>query len=234
MTLNSLKRVVSYLPFRWQQSLKRFHFSLKIQKGLFRSYEPEYNRLDEWVQPGDWVLDIGANVGHYSAKLSELVGISGRVICLEPVPQTFELLSTNMNKCTHNNVTLLNVAASEEVKVVGMSMGEFSTGLKNFYEARVSNRIVSLTALAIPVDFLNIPMPISLSKIDVEGHELSVLKGMRNLIKRDCPVMIVEGRCEKVFEFLTSLGYSFTECAGSPNRIFFKNYSPGIHRKPGL
>ena len=72
MTL--LKRVAAHLPARWQTELKRVHFGRQITQGNFFTSEPEYKLLPELISPGDWVIDIGANVGHYTKRLSELVG----------------------------------------------------------------------------------------------------------------------------------------------------------------
>ena len=215
-----LKRASSRLPLRVQQELKRLHFGRQIRKGVFETDEAEYSRLGQWVKPGDWVLDVGANVGHYSSKLSQLVGRNGRVFSFEPVPHTFELLAANMTCCPVNNVTLLNVAASDEMGTVGMSIPSFATGLQNYYMASVTSDSPSLLVVAIPIDSLRFPSRITLAKVDVEGHELSALKGMENLLKRDHPVLIVEGQAEPVRHYLGSLGYTFEETPGSPNRVF--------------
>ncbi|MFP3999778.1 MAG: hypothetical protein ACLFUN_08035, partial [Desulfobacterales bacterium] len=59
-----LKNIASRLPNRWQTELKRLYFGRQINKGTFKSQEPEYEILDKFISPGDWVIDIGANVGH--------------------------------------------------------------------------------------------------------------------------------------------------------------------------
>ena len=215
-----LKRASSRLPLRLQQEVKRLHFGRQIRKGTFDTDEAEYLKLGQWVKPGDWVLDVGANVGHYSSKLSELVGHNGRVFSFEPVPQTFEILAANMACCPICNVTLFNVAVSDAMGTVGMSIPKFNTGLQNYYQASVTAESAGLSVMAMPIDSLRFPSPISLIKIDVEGHELSALRGMENLLKRDQPVLIVEGQAEPVREYLRSLGYRFSETPGSPNRVF--------------
>lgn len=215
-----LKRIASHLPLRYQQELKRLHFRRQIGKGKFKTNEKEFDRLNEWVHTGDCALDIGANVGHYSARLSEIVGVTGRVFAFEPVPQTFELLSANMAQCHCRNITLLNVAASEATNVLGMNIPKFDTGLYNYYEAHLTKDGAGLSVVCFSIDSLNIPKPIKLAKVDVEGHEISVLKGMENLIKRDHPIFIIEGRSDEVASYLESFGYSFEEAEGSPNRIF--------------
>ena len=91
--------------------------------------------LARLVSSGDWVIDIGANVGAYAYRLSELVGSTGRVFAFEPVPETMSLLAANLLRSPHQNVTLLNMAASDSTAVVRMNMPEFSSGLSNFYRA---------------------------------------------------------------------------------------------------
>lgn len=215
-----LKRLVSHLPLRCQQELKRIYFGIKIGKKSFKTNEKEFARLNEWVHVGDWVMDIGASIGHYSARLSEIVGTSGRVFAFEPVPETFELLSANMARYPYRNITLLNIAASETTGIIGINIPMWDTGLKNYYEAHVTNEETELSVVCMPVDSLSVPNPITLIKIDVEGHELSVLKGMQNLLKRDHPVLIVEGRSAEVAQYLESFGYKFEEAADSANRVF--------------
>ena len=213
-----LKRLASRLPPRYQQELKRLHFSRQARRGQFVTDEREFKRLPEWVRPGDWVLDIGANVGHYTARLSSLVGSQGRVIAFEPVPESFELLSSNVADC--GNVSLFNVAASSHARLVGMAMPRLDSGLVNYYQAQVTDHQSDRSVLAVPVDSLDLPHAVSLAKIDVEGHESDVLRGMTRLLERDHPILIVEGRSAEVQEFLMTRGYAFEDADDSPNRVF--------------
>ena len=127
MTL--LKKISAQLPHQWQSELKRIYFGRQINNGTFVTDEPEYKILHNFISPGDWVIDIGANVGHYTKRFSELVGVNGRVLAFEPVPTTFSLLSANVQKFAHQNVSLINAAVSDKLDVVGMSIPKFATGL---------------------------------------------------------------------------------------------------------
>jgi hypothetical protein len=60
----------------------------------------------------------------------------------------------------------------------------------------------------------------SLCKIDVEGHELEVLKGIRSILASDRPVLIVEGQSPEVALFLGEFNYSAQHIPRSPNTIF--------------
>ncbi len=220
-----LKRGAAHLPRRWQQEMKRIHFGRALARGRFSAGEAEWDRLGEWVKPGGWAVDVGANVGHYTARLSELVGSAGRVIAFEPVPETFELLSANMARLPTQNVTLINAALSGSTSIVTMSVPKFETGLKNYYMAQVTAAPASgadgrLSVLALPLDALDIPQKISLVKIDAEGHERSVLDGMVKLLHRDHPALIIEDNDPEVESLLAGVGYRMTRAPGSSNCVY--------------
>jgi len=79
-----LKRLAALLPVSWQHELRWLYFHQQITRRRFMTDEKEYALLDSFLRPGDWALDIGANVGHYTMRMAELVGHSGRVSALEP------------------------------------------------------------------------------------------------------------------------------------------------------
>jgi FkbM family methyltransferase len=224
MSIRLLRRVAARLPSHWQAELKRIHFRRRIHRGTFVSDEAEFLILSRVVACGDWVVDIGANVGFYTKRLAELVGPKGRVLAFEPVPETFVLLANNLESCRLSNVTLINAAVSETTGVVGMTIPTFSdTGQQNFYQAHIVSPTDSeLQILTISLDTIQIPATIRLIKIDAEGHELSVLNGMRKTLLRDHPILIVETNLSEVWELLKSLDYVGTKLPNSPNVVFHR------------
>lgn len=214
------KKLSSKLPKKYQQELKRLYFSRQIQKGVFLSDEKEFDVLQKWVSKGDWVIDVGANIGHYTKKLSELVGKSGRVIAFEPIPDTFELLAANMARVEYNNVSLLNVAASESSSLKGMALPKFDTGLDNYFMAKITESNPSLEILCLSIDSLNLPQSIGLVKIDAEGHDISVLKGMESILRKDHPVLIIEEDSSEIETYLEGFGYSSERIGTSHNKVF--------------
>ena len=223
-----VKKLAARLPKRWQQGLKRLRFGRQIRSRTFRTGEPEYDLLPGMISPGDWVLDIGANIGHYTVRFSELVGEQGRVISFEPVPDTFELLAANVALLPTKNVTLMNSAASDATRVVGIEIPKFvDTGLDNYYTAHLSEASSRLNVLCIAVDSLNLPHPLRLVKIDAEGHELPVPKGMRGLLERDHPILIIEDNDAEVADYLSEIGYSFEKIGESCNRLFRQSHPVG-------
>lgn len=220
-TMSLLKKIAARLPDRWQTELKRIYFGKQIRNGTFVTDEPEYKMLDNYINHGDWVIDIGANVGQYTKRFSELAGPHGCVIAFEPVPTTFSLLSANVQLFTDQNVSLINAAVSDKLDVVGMTMPKFSTGLDNYYEAHISTSDNSeLSVLTMSLDSLCINQHIALVKIDAEGHESFVLAGMRKILEASHPVLIIETSSKKIITDLTSLGYVPKKLQNSPNILF--------------
>jgi len=214
------KRIVSFLPFSWQQELKRKYYAFNIHKGGFTADEPDYNILEKYISKGDWVIDIGANIGHYTLKFSNLVGATGRVLAVEPVPETFEILTSNVLLFPFKNVSLFNVAASNQPAIIGMEIPFFSSGLKNYYMASITDKKTGLYVYCIPIDALPMCNPVRMIKIDAEGHEYQILLGMKKLLEQDKPYLIIETNSDNVFDYLKELGYVKKRIKDSPNYFF--------------
>ncbi len=220
--MSIIKRFIARTPVWFQDELKRHYFKRQIKKGTFISPEPEFEALSEFANDGDWVIDIGANIGHYTIRLSNLVGEKGRVIAFEPIPCTFSHLSENTLSCKYRNITLINAAVSDELVLVSMSIPNFTSGVKNYYQASISSEVnVTDTAvLTLSIDSLQINHKVSLIKIDAEGHEPIVFRGMHQLLERDRPVLIIETVTDEIREHLLQLGYSEEKYKNSPNIVF--------------
>ena len=223
-----LKRLASRLPFPVRQSLRAWKYRLQAAFGRFRSDEPEFQQLADWVRAGDWVLDVGANVGQYTLRLSEIVGEEGRVIAFEPIAETFEILASMARRARYRNITMFNSAVSERAGAVRFGVPVGAAGLPNYFQARVrseGDRIV----LGCALDELPLPERIALIKIDVEEHEVSVIRGMRKLMERDHPILIIEAHEGIYREFLAAHGYRMLPRApGSSNLVFL----PRAGREP--
>ncbi len=220
--MNPLKRLARWLPARQQRRVRRWQYARQIRRGTFVSDEPEFSRLHEWVRPRMMVLDIGANIGHYSLRMAELVGPQGRVLSFEPILDTFEILVSNLAAKATVQISPWNTGVSDVFKTVKMSVPRFDNGLPNYYEARIQSNTTEnagVPVICIAIDSLGL-LPVGFAKIDVEGHELSVINGMRNLIARDRPTLLIEGRNPEIAEILASAGYRHCDIDGSPNRLF--------------
>ena len=219
---NSLRNITAVLPTSVQQSLRRHKCALQIRGGTFGVRRPDWTFLEPYVRDGDWVIDVGANIGHYSKYFSDKVGPNGRVIAVEPVPQTFELLAANVTKFRHANVSLLALAASDRSGTASINVPNWDeTRLSNYHRAGISEDATSgLNVLTLALDDLRLQHPISLIKIDTEGHDEAVLRGLARTLRRDTPQLVVETVTDGIGELLKSLDYSATPIPGTENTIF--------------
>jgi FkbM family methyltransferase len=136
-------------------------------------------------------VDVGAHKGKYTVTTSKSIGDEGLVIAVEPHPENYKILMENVRLNSLNNVTTLNVAAwSGEGKLKlfkGDKFGQHSAK-KDFELSFINVQARSLDKL---LDELNVER-VDLIKIDVEGAEFEVIKGLIKTLKRHHPAIIVE------------------------------------------
>lgn len=187
-------------------------------KGDLEAIEPDLAVVRRLVALGDTVLDVGANYGIYTKFLSDLVGSRGRVISLEPIPETFELLSANVASLGLSNVQLHQRAASDRDGALGMVVPDTPDG---HYQARVVDGVAGTSALSVTGVTLDRVAQgtverLTFIKCDVEGHELAALRGARSLLQECRPALLVEvsgdpdqagSRANELFTDLRALGY---------------------------
>ena len=180
---------------------------------LLGSHEPHLQKIiRDYVAVGDTVYDIGANVGYVSLCLAKRVGNSGLVIAFEPVPRNAAAFRENIRMNHLPNVQLVESAASggsgEAVIRIAENLATASLvwHRNNPAATEVAINTVSIDELVESGD-LGYPKFV---KIDVEGAEGSVLKGMHRTIAAARPILFVEcsetGR-ETAWFLLRGLGY---------------------------
>ena len=121
------------------------------------------------------------------------------------------------------------MAASDGVAVANMDVPEFDTGLKNYYQAAVTNGSDGVSVLAAPLMGLVGHHRVSFVKIDVEGHEAFALRGVEAVLRRDHPVVVIECTSAEPHEILRDLGYERQpDPPDSPNHTFFWKGEPAL------
>lgn len=214
------KRALAHLPQTLQQELKRWRMRRLIRKGQFIPQEPEMAIISRLLSRGSCAIDVGANVGHYTCHMSKCVGPEGRVLAFEPLLDAFAQLTANVQAAALNNVTLINAAASSALAQVKMEVPKFDTGMENWYRAHIAST-GRYSVLCFPLDAIPTVVPVSLIKIDAEGHDLQVLEGAENLIRTSRPTLIVEAPHDgEIAGWLAARGYKITKAdPQSPNIV---------------
>jgi FkbM family methyltransferase len=187
--------LLKLLPEGLLFELKKFHYV----RALKSFSEKEVQVVKLLVKPGEYVIDIGANVGWYTRILSELVGKDGRVYSVEPIPLTFELLFYCVRKLGLNNVECFNCALSNKNGSALMEVPLYEAGGENFYEARIEDEKRGSSFRRFKVDlrsidslFVDLPKDVAFIKCDVEGHEFLVIEGAKGLITKSRPAWLIE------------------------------------------
>jgi len=158
-----------------------------IQRHLyfFGTWEPN---ISNWIlatlQPGDCFIDIGANIGHYSLLASSIVGRNGQVVAVEAAQWIHSILDRHVALNRRKNIRTVQVACAAE------------RGTVKLYPGRADN-IGKTSMIAHAGEAIDVPaLPLSeilredevrrarIVKIDVEGAEPQVLRGLAPLLAR--------------------------------------------------
>ena len=170
---------------------------LALSISHYGTYEElESKIMEEKIEMGNIVVDVGANIGLHTLNMARIVGKTGQVFAFEPDPSNFKILKKNVKINNYRNIIL-------EQKAVGDKHGR-TTLYQSDHPGK--HRIFPQTEQAksqVQVELTNLDNyfdsdmidKINFIKIDVEGLEFSVLKGMKNILKNSKKIKIL-------FEFM--------------------------------
>ena len=201
--LNLMTAILKDLGF----IIKKIFLSEKklLKKRIIRSIKNEYEKeikvLPELIKQGTDTIDVGVYRGVYSYELSRL---SNHVHLFEANPIIYEYLQKNLTRII-KNITLYNYALSDRKgiakfrvpirrKTIFQSQFEekYHAGRGTIHEPNVFDKFDKFDVKTIKLDDFEFSNKISLIKIDVEGHELKVIDGAKETIKKHKPNLLVE------------------------------------------
>ena len=143
------------------------------------------------IDPGDLVVDVGANVGYITSLAAVQAGPTGRVTSFEPHPQVFDILRSNVDVWQGNpgmaRIDPQRLALSDRAGTGQIVAGpEFDHNMGLATLAQHSSHDANEHSHDVVLQRLDevIREPIGLLKIDVEGHEAEVLSGAGTLLER--------------------------------------------------
>lgn len=175
------------------------------------SYEHSKQQLfQQKVSTGSVVLDVGANVGFYTLLASVLVGDSGKVFAIEPLPSNPTLLKRHVALNRLKNVTVIDGAASDRSGIASFAQVENNCMGKLSSDGNLVVKTFTIDDLIAQ----GIIAPPTIVKIDVEGAEGEVLRGAEQTLRTHLPKMFLATHGKEIHryccEFLQSLGYTLT------------------------
>jgi FkbM family methyltransferase len=221
---NNYKKVIKYILnklrlIKW--SLIHINHAKQIQDAA--AVEVDLSIASKLVEINPYnivapvVLDIGANIGLYCFELSKKINRhDGKCIAFEPRSDNYSVLCDRNH---HKNLVLENFAVSNTIGTVNLYLNA-SHGKNSLIKYDEFIGFGSEVACTVTLDSylsVNKVENVFFVKVDVEGHELEVIEGYVELIKRDWPIILceVENRhlhpqnnsVEKFIEYFSSLGY---------------------------
>lgn len=166
-----------------------------LEKGI-REVNPT-KALPAFVNENDVCLDIGANLGYYALMMSKLVGKNGNVHAFEPVPINYEILCKNVELNNYSNIACYDVA-------MGSSSGYFNFLLHDksncgkmlegsIRKNKDATKVIKVNTITVDsfVEQYNI-QNINFIRMDIEGYEYEVFKGMHKTLSLPNLKMLVE------------------------------------------
>ena len=167
---------------------------------------------------GHCLLDIGSNIGNHTLYFLKECG-AGVIHCFEPVDKTFDILKRNLSLNHYEDRVVLHHVAvgARSSKAVLKHCEKGNMGTAEMAYDNHGN--ISMIA----VDDLDLSSSIAFVKIDVEGFELEVVKGMKETIKRNRPYIMMEIRKDffgEIMSILHPLGYWYINVGTGINYLF--------------
>lgn len=190
--LEVLKRLFSdgtYVPILSDHGKGlKFYLDSKTDNGFILGfYEPDLVEvLKKYLKPGMVFYDLGAHWGYFSLLATKLVGTQGKVMAFEPMPGNFSRLQRNVSANAIENLNIFHLAISDHDGQIKFSNTDDS--FANSY-LNVGNEIGVLVDTVSLDSFVETNTPPDFIKIDVEGAELDVLHGAKNLILTYKPII---------------------------------------------
>lgn len=177
------------------------------------------------VKEGDVVLDLGANIGYYALMESRLVGRDGTVYAVEPSPVNYQVLRENIELNGYNNIQTFNLAMGETVGKAEMFISDRSNWSR-LVDKDLDDSINETITVDVSTvdDFIkDRPMP-NFIRMDVEGYEIKILRGMKEWLKNENlglfvefhPYFMTPEENMEFFDILEESGFQLSKCLLNP------------------
>lgn len=201
-------------------------FHLDVSGGLRTTWNLYYKRIHEpqvtsifcsLINGGATVVDVGASIGYYTLLAAKRVGEDGFVYAFEPHPPSFERLIENVKLNDWKNVQAFNFAISD--KKGKKKLYVFKSGRASGSGFALRNDSVPITVKTMPLEDA-VKTDIDLVKMDIEGAEVEVLKGMERTLAKG-KVKII---CEVHPKHISLLGHDVSEITELLKKHSYKIY----------
>lgn len=138
-------------------------------------------------------MDLGAHRGYYTLLAAKFVGEQGRVFAFEPSPENFTLMSANLKG--RSNVSLIPRAVSNTSGTTRLFLDNNDSLSDTIYDTDEGRNCIDVEVVSLDDFFKDKDSRVDIIKMDVEGAEMDVLKGMNQVIKKNANLKIITEFC---------------------------------------
>jgi len=188
---------------------------------IYGEEDPQERELiKKIIKKGDIVVDVGANIGIHTIIMAKCVGETGHVYAFEPSKNNVRLLKNTMSLNGFENVSIIDSAVSDKP---GKSLFYLSNGISahSLSDFGYKKGSIEINVESLDHFFTNVNKKINFLKIDAEGYDFKVIKGMENILKNPELKFLIEffperlkkaGDSPKEFlQFLFEKGFNVTD-----------------------
>ena len=176
----------------YEMSLRIGGWSNRMTFFLGRFYDlPTQLLLQAVVRPGDCVVDIGANEGMISLLASRIVGDQGRVIAFEPSPVPRAIFEANIERNGIRNIEVRPQGVADAAGEMDLFVPAVNTGEASFTPLPYEEGERIRCPIVVGDEALGSATP-AFIKIDVEGFEARVIRGLDETLERARPIVSME------------------------------------------
>lgn len=175
---------------------------------LFAEYE---KHVWEYFKPakGDVFIDVGAHVGKYTLQVARIVEDDGLVIAIEPHPENYQALLKGIQLNGFKNIIALNVAAWNKECKIKLFIHDAAVHHSTKIDLGLGQIEVQARTIDQVIDELDVKR-VNWVKIDVEGAEVEVLRGLKKTLASHNPRLIIEVQrknLKNVLKFMENYKY---------------------------
>ena len=201
-----------------------------ISQGIWESFVDDI--MMDLCVPGMHVFDVGANQGYYTLQFAGRVGETGRVVALEPNPQMFALLQDSVElNGLRSRVELYNAAAGEQSGELELTFDPLYPGGGNLFDRDPNDSRASSLVKVVKVDDIAGPdSRFDIIKVDVEGWEPYVFRGMEKTLGRSQDATIFTELCWAQWSRAGSPSEILRFIAGERDHVFIIHHDATLER----
>lgn len=176
------------------------------EEDLFNKY------FEPYIKENTSILDCGGYIGSHTILMKKL-NRNNDIFIFEMMPEHYKIIQDNIKLNNFNNILTFNFALGDKIDRIKLPNVNYNGDNTNYGGIGINYNSSNIDINLIPLDFI-LPLivkPVSFMKVDVEGNEINLLNGAKELITKYKPIICIEIWSWKYDEFINSNIWKYIE-----------------------